>query len=66
MLNEWSVGSISNSHWIFLGGWPFGPEFFIAAFESFALMANALFDHRGFVLQTRDTYEAKMAAAAAQ
>ena len=59
MLNEWAVGYISNRHRIFLGRWPFDPNLFTPAFDSCALMANEIFEVRGYALQTRERYAEK-------
>lgn len=61
MVNEWSVGFITNRHRIFLGRWPFDPALFTPAFESCALMANEVFHVRGYALQTRERYAEKRA-----
>ena len=62
MVNEWGIGFINNWFRIFLGCWPFEKDIFPMACNTAVMISNWQFDRRGFALQPRSRYEAKLAA----
>lgn len=60
MVNEWGMGFVNTFYRLFLGSWPFEHEIFPVAYNTAVMVANWLFDRRGFALQTLESYKDKL------